>query len=74
LVAAKLAIKHTQLYFDNIRSRVGDAEYARFLKLAPSDNLLNYINQFVPICSDIKLYPTLALLLGSCAFSLLTFF
>jgi hypothetical protein len=51
LKAAALAIQHTEFYFNQIRQRIGDAEYATFLKLAPNDNYLNYVNQFVPICS-----------------------
>jgi hypothetical protein len=51
LTAAKLAIKHTELYFDQIRSRLGDKEYALFLKLAPDNNILNYLNQYISICA-----------------------
>jgi hypothetical protein len=51
LTAAKLAIKHTEFYFDQIRQRIGNKEFATFLQLAPDDNVLNFVNQYLPICS-----------------------
>jgi len=33
LKAAELAIKHTEIYFNQIREQIGDAEFAKFLHL-----------------------------------------
>jgi hypothetical protein len=52
LIAANLAIKHTEFYFNKIRARIGDNEFAKFLNIYTSDNIFNSINQYVTICSQ----------------------
>ena len=51
LIAANLAIKHTQYYFDQIREKIGDEEFAKFLNVFVSYSIWNSINQYVKICS-----------------------
>ncbi len=40
LAAATLAINHTRMFFDEIRSEIGDAEFSQFLKLNVDESKL----------------------------------
>ena len=51
-IAAQLAIKHTELFFNDIRSEIGDKEFAKFLKLDKPRSLLNKLNQHVQLCGS----------------------
>lgn len=51
-VAAKLAIKHTEYFFDQIRIKIGDEEFSKFLRLKIKHSLINKINKYFQICSD----------------------
>jgi von Willebrand factor A domain-containing protein 7 len=57
MTAAKLAITHTEEYFNEIRRRIGDKEFSKFLELEVSSNMLNNINQFVALCEGKNLKP-----------------
>ena len=51
LAAANLAIEHTEYFFNEIRSTIGEDEYLKFMQIYAKDDILNYINQFLPFCS-----------------------
>lgn len=51
LIAAYLAINHTQFIFEQIRNKIGDVEYSNFLDLKLSNSFLNEINNYIQICS-----------------------
>ena len=56
LEAARLAILHTEHFFDEIRSTIGDVEYAKFLQLQkPKAGFRNKFNQKIQICSGSQL-------------------
>lgn len=43
LIAANLAIEHTESYFNFLRSQFGDEMFSKFLRLNPNEDLLNKI-------------------------------
>lgn len=43
MIAANLAIDHTESYFDMLRREMGDERFAKFMRLDPDDDLLNKI-------------------------------
>lgn len=51
-IAAQLAIRHTELFFNEIRTEIGDVEFAKFLKLNKPKHLLNKFNQHVQLCGS----------------------
>ena len=51
LAAAKLAIKHTEHYFNEIRKKIGDDEFNHFLKIKLSDSFINTVENALGICS-----------------------
>lgn len=57
LTAANLAILHTEYFFNTIRTRIGDAEFVKFLQLEPKNDIFNYINSYVTICSKSSAKP-----------------
>ncbi len=51
LQAAKLAINHTQYFFNEMRSRIGDEKYEEFFHLkVDNGTLTSRINRFLDIC------------------------
>jgi hypothetical protein len=52
LKAADLAMKHTEFFFNKIRSIIGDKDYVAFLRLNISASMLNSINEVFTICSS----------------------
>jgi hypothetical protein len=50
--AAKLAIKHTEFYFDEIRKNVGDDEFANFLQLKLTDQIILKAKDLGTLCSN----------------------
>jgi len=51
LLAANLAINHTEYYFNEIRKRVGDKTFSEFLQLDPRNEFLNRVCNFFGIYS-----------------------
>lgn len=51
LTAAKLAIEHTEYYFNEIRKKIGDDEFNHFLMIKLSDSFLNEIEDVFGVCS-----------------------
>lgn len=50
--AARLAIQHTEMFFNEIRYKIGNEEFANFLKLhKPEGGKRNKFNQYVQFCS-----------------------
>lgn len=70
LAAAKLAIKHTEHFFNQIREKIGDDEFNHFLKIKLSDSFLNTVENVLGICSS----ASLAILQPVFAFSLILLF
>ena len=54
LTAANLAIQHTAYMFNNIRTQIGDEEFANWLQLKDRKSLLNSVNQVFQICFSEK--------------------
>lgn len=52
LEAAKLAIDHTEFFFEEIRKKIGNDEFSKFLNLEVSKSFLNSINGFIQICDS----------------------
>lgn len=50
LVAANLAIDHTEYYFNFLREQIGDKKFSKFLRIDPNDDLLN------KLCSLFKFF------------------
>ena len=51
LKAVALAVNHTELFFNRIRTNIGDVEFDRFLRLSISQSDLNYYNRTNVTCS-----------------------
>ncbi|CAF0866255.1 unnamed protein product [Brachionus calyciflorus] len=51
LIAAKLAINHTEYFFNQIRAKVGDEEFSKFLRLRLHHSFINKLNNIIEICS-----------------------
>ena len=54
LKAAALAINHTEIFFNQIREKIGDAEFAKFLDLEIDNATLNTSSNTI-ICSAIRI-------------------
>ncbi|CAF0760037.1 unnamed protein product [Brachionus calyciflorus] len=54
LTAANLAINHTEYFFEQMRTRIGNEEYAKFLNLKVSSSIINTINNYIEICGAIS--------------------
>lgn len=57
LAAAKLAIKHTEFYLDQIRARIGDDEFNKFLKIKLDNKMLSFDSLLHGLCSRANLAP-----------------
>lgn len=57
LIAAALAINHTEFYFDSLRKILGNTKFEGFLSLDPDKNngkiakVLDFIDKIIPICN-----------------------
>lgn len=51
VIASKLAISHTEYFFNQIRAKIGDEEFSRFLRLRIHHSFINKLNNFIEICS-----------------------
>jgi hypothetical protein len=51
LVAARLAIRHTEHFFNEIRAKIGDEEFNKFLKIKIEASVLETIDDIFGICS-----------------------
>lgn len=54
LIAANLAINHTEYFFDQIREEIGDKEFSKFLRLDPYSELMNKMCDLVGINKSSK--------------------
>lgn len=63
LIAARLAINHTEYLFNEIRKEIGDKEFSRFLRLDPKRSILNEVNVYIHICKGTSVYFNLYLIL-----------
>lgn len=68
LKAAYLAIEHTEYFFNEIRARIGDKEFSKFLRLDPHDEFINKIC-FLNTNESKTLYSSFGLLTFSLLFS-----
>ena len=54
-IASRLAIEHTEHFFDEIRTVIGDKEFAKFLQLKKTrHSFTNIINQHIQVCSSAR--------------------
>ena len=61
-IAASLAIKHTELFFNEIRSKIGDKQFSKFLAIDQVKfSFRNEFNKHVQICAACR--PTSSLLI-----------
>lgn len=51
IAAAKLAIKHTEYYLNQIRAKIGDSEFNRFLRIKMDKKVLIYHDIIPGLCS-----------------------
>jgi hypothetical protein len=61
LEAARLAILHTEHFFDEIRSKIGEKEFKKFLQLEKPKGFSNAINQHIQLCSGSQVRYSLTL-------------
>ncbi len=64
LAAATLAINHTRMFFDEIRSEIGDKEFNEFLKLKINETKLSSLGDVS--CDGARTTSTLYLLFACC--------
>ena len=51
-VAAELAINHTEHIFNEIRTKIGDVEFVRFLKLEPRHKAFDFVEKHLGLCDS----------------------
>lgn len=51
LIAARLAIRHTEFFFNEIRKKIGDHEFNQFLRIKINDSFLNSVENAFGVCS-----------------------
>ncbi len=73
--AAMLAIKHTEVFFDNIRSKIGDEEFANFLDLKKKKiGTRDKLNQYFQLCGSSKTEYSFLIIIVTSISVLLRFF
>jgi len=73
--AALLAIRHTELFFNEIRAKIGDEEFAKFLSLKKEKiGYRDWMNQHIQLCGDSRIKYSLITLIAALLSVLFEFF
>ena len=71
-IASRLAIEHTEHFFNEIRTVIGDKEFAKFLQLKKTrHSIANIINQHIQVCSSVRFTYSFITLIANLIFMIL---
>lgn len=71
LIAAQLAINHTEYYFNSLRSSIGDDEFDKLMQITLTSAELSAINDTYQVCAAFKHNPALILITAMAIISFL---